>query len=131
MSEAPSDAATVCERSANDDALWKRQEVAAAVFLLVFVLIQTAVPFILLWTPRPARFGWQMFSVNPQRVRYVLVFRDGTRKAANLSRYVAQSRGEMDLTQSLPQHLCRVVPGIASVEVVRSDTREMRVCMCR
>jgi hypothetical protein len=72
-----------------------------------------------------------MFSARRQRTSYTLVLRDGTRRPANLASYVAQSRGEMDLEKALPQHLCRVVPGLASVQVVTPGSGEPRVYTCR
>lgn len=104
---------------------------AAAAFFLLYLLVQTAVPLVRLWAPRPARFGWQMFSAKFQRTRYTLVLRDGTRRPADLSLYVAQSRGEMDLQGALPAHLCRVVAGLASVQVDAPGSAEPRVHTCR
>lgn len=103
----------------------------AAAFFVLFLLIQTGVPLVRLWAPRPARFGWQMFSANPQRVRFFLVMRDGTTQPATLGRYVAQSRGEVNLERALPPHLCRVVPNLASVQIIASDAKHSRVHPCR
>jgi hypothetical protein len=97
---------------------WTSTSVAAATFFLLFLLVQTLVPAVLLWAPRPARFGWQMFSAKPRVFRYVLVLRDGTSRPVELGRYLAQSRGEVAMDEALPPHLCRVVPGLASVRVV-------------
>ena len=104
--------------------------VAAIAFFVLFVLIQTVVPLVKLWSPRPARFGWQMFSGRQPRVRFALVLHDGTRQPANLARYVAQSRGEVDLVTALPPHLCRVVPDLASVEITTTQSKEPRVYEC-
>jgi hypothetical protein len=104
--------------------------VAANTFFVLFLLIQTAVPLVQLWAPRPARFGWQMFSATQQRPRFSLVMRDGTRRPANLRLYVAQSRGEVDLEKALPRHLCRVVPDVASVQITAPDSKQPRVYKC-
>lgn len=104
--------------------------VAAIAFFVLFLLIQTAVPLVQLWAPRPARFGWQMFSARQQPSRFLLVMRDGTSQPANLPLYVAQSRGEVDLEKALPQHLCRVVPDVASVQITAPDSKQMRVYKC-
>jgi hypothetical protein len=103
----------------------------ATAFFVLFLLMQTGVPLVQLWAPRPARFGWQMFSAKPQRARFSLVMRDGTIHPANLGRYVAQSRGEVELEKALPQHLCRVVPDIASVQITAPDSKQPRVYECR
>ncbi|HEU4887219.1 MAG TPA: hypothetical protein VFV49_04985 [Thermoanaerobaculia bacterium] len=104
--------------------------VAATAFFLLFLLIQTAVPLVRLGAPRPARFGWQMFSAAPQRPRFTLVLRDGTSQPADLRLYVAQSRGEVDLEKALPPHLCRVVPDLASVRITTPDSKQPRVYEC-
>ena len=104
--------------------------IAATAFFALFLAIQTAVPLVQLWAPRPARFGWQMFTASPQRPRFSLVMRDGTSRPADLRRYVAYSRGEVDLENALPPHLCRVVPDVASVQVAAPDSKQPRVYKC-
>ena len=104
--------------------------VATTVFFVLFLLIQTGVPLVRLWAPRPARFGWQMFSARHQPPRFSLAMRDGTSRPADLRLYVAQSRGEVDLQQALPRHLCRVVPGVASVQITAPDSKQPRVYEC-
>jgi hypothetical protein len=106
------------------------RETTAAAFFTLFLLIQTGVPLVQLWSPRPARFGWQMFSATHKRARYSLVMRDGTSRPADLSQYIAHSRGEMDLEQALPPHLCRVVPDIASVQITPPESKQPRVYDC-
>lgn len=109
---------------------WTARTVAAAAFVVLFLLIQAGVPLIRLWAPRPARFGWQMFSANPQRVRFTLVMRDGTSQPVNLRPYVGNSRGEVNLETALPSHLCRVVPDLASVRIAAPGSKESRVYRC-
>ena len=104
--------------------------VAATAFFVFFLLIQTAVPLVQLWAPRPARFGWQMFSARRQPAHFSLVMRDGTSHPANLRLYVAQSRGEADLEKALPRHLCRVVPDVAFVQISAPDSKQPRVYKC-
>lgn len=115
----------------HDEVPWTGKDIAAAAFFLLFLLIQTAVPLVRLWAPRPARFGWQMFSAAPQRTRYILILRDGTRKPASLAPFVAQSRGEMDLMKAIPRHLCRVIPDLAAVQIVAPDSEVPQVHTCR
>jgi hypothetical protein len=109
---------------------WTAKSVAAAGFFVLFILIQTGVPLVRLWAPRPARFGWQMFTARRQSTRFTLVMRDGTRRPANLALYVVRSRGEMDLEEALPRHLCRVVPDVASVQISAPDSKQPRVYEC-
>ena len=109
---------------------WTAESVWTAAFFVLFLLIQTAVPLVRLRAPRPARFGWQMFSATPQRARFSLVMRDGTTRPAKLDLYVAQSRGEVDLEEALPRHLCRVVPDIAAVQIDSPDSTQPRFYKC-
>ena len=109
---------------------WTAESVLAAAFFMLFLLIQTAVPLVQLWAPRPARFGWQMFSARQQSARFSLVLRDGTAQPAKLDLYVAQSRGEVDLGKALPRHLCRVVPDLAAVQITAPDSKQPRVYKC-
>lgn len=103
----------------------------AAVFFVLFLIVQIGVPLAKLATPRPARFGWQMFSVRHQRVRFTLVKRDGTIEPLDLRRYLGQSRGEVDLTKALPPHLCRVVPDLAAVRITPPKSKVSQVYRCR
>lgn len=105
--------------------------IAATAFFMLFLVIQTAVPLAQLWAPRPARFGWQMFSARQERPRFSLVLRDGTSRPVDLRLYVAHSRGEVDLEQALPSHLCRVVPDLAAVQIAAPDSKQPRVHTCR
>jgi hypothetical protein len=104
--------------------------VAATAFFVLFLVVQTAVPLVQLWSPRPARFGWQMFSASQPRPRFSLVMRDGTSQPANLRLFVAHSRGEVDLEKALPRHLCRVVPDVAAVQITAPDSKQPRVYTC-
>jgi hypothetical protein len=112
--------------------LWTTKSVAAMMFFALYLLVQIGVPLARLRAPRPARFGWQMFSaVNQQRARFTLVMRDGTKQPVNLSQYVALSRGELELEKALPPHLCRVVSKLASVEITKPDSPQPREYKCR
>lgn len=118
-------------RSTQQRTGWTAGSVAAALFFVGFLLIQIAVPLMRLTEPRPARFGWQMFSATPLRARFSLVLRNGTVCPVDLAKYVAQSRGEMDLRNALPQHLCRVLPDLAAVQIATPDAKPPRVHPCR
>lgn len=102
-----------------------------AAFCLLYLLIQTAVPLVKLSEPRPSRFGWQMFTGLQERRRFSLVMRDGRNQPVDLRLYVAQSRGETELEEALPPHLCRVVPDVAAVLISTPGARQSRVYECR
>ena len=89
--------------------------VVALAFVVLFLSIQIIVPVVKLMSPRPARFGWHMWTVKPPRRQVVLLMRDGTSRPADLRPYLAQGRGELDLDHVLPPHLCRMIPDVAAV----------------
>ena len=109
---------------------WTAESLAAAAFFVLFLMIQTAVPLVQLWAPRPARFGWQMFSARQSRARFSLVLRDGAVQPVKLDLYVAQSRGEVDLEEALPRHLCRVVPDLTAVQITAPSAKQPRFYQC-
>src|SRR4030095_13576331 len=109
---------------------WSTKNRLVAIFFLSFLLIQIVVPIVQLTAPRPARFGWQMWSARRKPVRFFVVMKDGTIRPADLSRYIGWSRGELDLTDRLPPHLCHVVSDITAVqiELPGSETRNVYTC---
>jgi hypothetical protein len=110
---------------------WTWKSALAALFCGVFVTLQVAVPLVKLASPRPARFGWHMWSARWRPATFVVVMRDGTKRPADLARHVGRGRGEMELAAALPPHLCRVVPEAAAVEVRSSGLEAPRVHACR
>jgi hypothetical protein len=110
---------------------WTWKNALAALFCCTVLALQIAVPLVQLATPRPARFGWHMWSARRKLSRFLVVTRDGTTRPADLAAHVVFGRGEMDLDTALPPHLCRVVPDAAAVEI-RSPGRDVaRVHSCR
>ena len=111
--------------------MWSVRHFLAAGFCTTFLAIQIVVPIVQLGARRPARFGWHMWTARPQAPTFLIVMSDGTRQPADLSRYLALSRGEMDASELLPPHLCRVIPDIAAVEVRTSASDAVKVHRCR
>jgi hypothetical protein len=92
----------------------KRQ--AAAWFFVAFLAIQLAAPLVqLFWAPRPARFGWQMYSVVSKPPRFELIMRDGAAQPLDISPYVTSMRADVPLARFLPPHLCKLFPDAAAV----------------
>jgi hypothetical protein len=110
---------------------WTAKSVASAAIFVLFAAILIGVPLAKAGARRSERFGWHMFTANPQRVHFTLVMRDGSRQAVDLRRYVGHSRGELELQAVLPQHLCGVVPGVASVLITLPEVKQQRVHPCR
>ena len=94
----------------------RRRMLAAAVFFVVFLAIQIAVPLVqLVWSPRPARFGWQMYSVVSAAPRFELIMRDGVAKPLDITPYVTSLRGDVPIARFLPPHLCALFPDAAAI----------------
>ena len=110
-------------------ATWK--SMLALVFCFSFLTIQIVVPILKLTSQRPARFGWHMWAARKKFPRFFVVLKDGTTKAADLSLHIGLSRGEMDFTEELPPHLCRVVPDITAVEIKTPHSELLKVHTCR
>jgi 23S rRNA U2552 (ribose-2'-O)-methylase RlmE/FtsJ len=112
------------------DISWTSKNKLALVIIVLFLSIQIGVPLARLWSPRPARFGWHMWSTVPPRLEIDLVMRDGSSQPANLRPYVAQARGELDLDNSLPPHLCRMLPEVAAVQLRSSGSFNTQIPTC-
>jgi hypothetical protein len=91
----------------------------AAGFMIVFLAIQIAVPLIqLVWAPRPARFGWQMYSVVSAAPHFELILRDGATRTLDIAPYVTSMRADVPIAHFLPPHLCALFPDAAAVSYV-------------
>jgi hypothetical protein len=113
------------------DHTWTWKSARAALFCGAFLTLQIVVPLVQLASPRPARFGWHMWSARRTPSRFLVILRDGTTRPADLARYVGLGRGEMDLDTALPPHLCRVVPDATAVEIRSPGLDAPRVHSCR
>ena len=114
-----------------DTRFWTSKRVLILIFFVSFLTIKIAVPVIQLTSQRPARFGWHMWSARKRFPQFFIVLKDGTSRPADLSTYIGWSRGEMDFTEALPPHLCRVVPEIAAVEIKSPGSETLKVHVCR
>ena len=90
-------------------------------------------PSLLLFGPRPARFGWQMFASHSVAPVIVAIRADGSRRAPRVDDYFAFRRGDIapDSLARLPAHVCRVEPGIERVLVQWRDGGEWELHFCR
>jgi hypothetical protein len=89
----------------------------AAGFIVLFGLIQIVLPAIMLAEPRPARFGWHMFTQGRTKGEFSVVHADGTRTRVRIADYAVSDRPEVDFHVVLPAHLCRVMPEAHAVAV--------------
>lgn len=109
---------------------WTAWHKVVLAVIVLFLAIQIGVPLAKLSSRRPARFGWHMWTTVPSRRNFSLLMRDGSFRVADLSPYVALARGELDLNNALPPHLCRMMPDVAAVHVnsVGASTAQIHKC---
>lgn len=83
--------------------------------------VQLLIPLHQLGQPRPARWGWQMYSTIRPRSTFTVLLADGSAYAVDPRDYVPHIRTEIDLDPLLPAYLCRTVPGIVAVRITPLD----------
>lgn len=92
---------------------WSRRTTLAGVFVITFVMIQLAIPILALAQPRPARFGWQMYTALSSLPELKLESADGAITPVDLSDVVARDRAEIDFSPALTEHLCETTNAVA------------------
>lgn len=104
-----------------------------AVLSLAFLTLQVAVPTVLLFGPRPARFGWQMFSAHTTAPAFAVEHADGSRALVDVDDYFAFRRGDLDpvVFDRLPVHLCRIDPTVVTVYERRPAETTIEAHPCR
>lgn len=108
-----------------------RSTLIAACFFVLFLSVQLLMPLAqLLWSPRPARFGWQMYSVTSAAPNFELVMRDRSTKPIDIRPYVTSLRGDVPLAQFLPPHLCALFPDAASIHFQMDDGSQAGTYQC-
>jgi hypothetical protein len=106
------------------------RELAVACCCALFLAVQLGVPLAQLWAPRPARFGWQMYSVLSVRPRFTLLLADGSRQEVDITAYTANMRGDMAFEQFMPPHLCRQFPRATAIEHERPGASPPQRYIC-
>ena len=102
-----------------------------ACFFIVFLTVQILMPLAqLAWSPRPARFGWQMYSVVSSAPNFELIMRDGAAKPLDIRPYVTSLRGDVPLARFLPPHLCGLFPDAAAVHYQMDDGSQAGTYQC-
>ena len=105
--------------------------IIAACFFIVFLAMQIVIPlFQLAWSPRPARFGWQMYSVVSAAPHFELIMRDQATKPLDITPYVTSLRGDVPLVRFLPPHLCTLFPEAVAVRYQTDDGLQAGTYQC-
>ena len=103
----------------------------AACFFVVFLAAQILIPLAqLVWSPRPARFGWQMYSVGSATPRFELIMRDGSAKRLDITPYVTSLRGDVPIARFLPPHLCTLFPDAAAIHYEMDGSPQAGTYQC-
>jgi hypothetical protein len=85
---------------------WNRRTLAVAAFIGIFVIWQIAVPASALLAPRPARFGWQMYSARPDLPKAWAIDASGVETPIDMEQVFAQVRAEIDFAAALRSAVC-------------------------
>lgn len=104
---------------------WTPARRLAAGFFVLYLAVQVLLPLALLLRPRPARFGWQMYSAVPAEWRLVVERRDGHRTEVDARAYTAFFRGDSDSHALVLQEICGADPAVAAVHVKRVGAAEI------
>lgn len=91
---------------------WRR---AAAAFFVAFLAVQILAPIVQLTKPRPAHFGWQMFSDWRPIPQYWVVIGDGAQRAIDVHEHIGVRRLDADYHREFPAYLCRAYPQAVAV----------------
>jgi len=103
----------------------------ATTFFVGFLIVQVLTPIVqLISAPRPARFGWQMFSVSAPPPSFAVTLDDGTTRPIAIELFVTSLRGDVPLSQFLPPHLCRVVPHVVAVRYQFHEASQSETYLC-
>ena len=112
---------------------WSARDRLVAAVVVTYLVLQLLVPAIMLFRPRPQRFGWQMFTSVPVVPRLVLHRTTGRRDTVDVNRYFAIRRPEVALggLGLVASHVCRVTPDAVLVEVKVPPDSVPRLHPCR
>ncbi|HET6379431.1 MAG TPA: hypothetical protein VFH63_00135 [candidate division Zixibacteria bacterium] len=93
-----------------------------------FLIVQVGVPVVALFGPRPARFGWHMYSALPPLPEVSIVHADGTEEPVDLGTFFAVQRAEIDYADAVRRRLCETSD--ATEILIRTDTAGVESVPC-
>ena len=104
----------------------------ARLLILLGLALQIGVPLRQLFRPRPARFGWQMFSVRAPAPIVIALRKGGTRDTLRVDDYFAFRRGDLSpsYVDRLPPHLCGVIPDAEGIVLHRRAGAPAEIHRC-
>lgn len=92
---------------------WSPRKRLLGLLVIAFVIVQLAVPILQLAQPRPARFGWQMYSALTSLPVVNVETANGTVTPLDLTRVVVRERAEVDFSAALVQYVCDTTDAVA------------------
>jgi hypothetical protein len=87
-------------------ARWRPRKLLTAALFVAFVSVQVLVPALQLAEPRPARFGWQMYTAVVPLPSVWVERPDGQLDQVDVGPLLVRERGEMDLAEPIAEALC-------------------------
>lgn len=104
---------------------WTPMTALVAAAMIAFLLVQLAIPALALSEPRPARFGWQMYTAVPTLPTVRIEAADGSLSPVDLGGLVARGRADADFSSALADHLCATTDAAAVLLDSRGDSRRV------
>jgi len=99
----------------------------AAGLFLVLATLQVAIPAHATLEPRPARFGWQMYSTKSHVPEVWTEDATGSRTAVEVGQLMGDGRAEIHWTEPLASALC-MDEQVRAVVVIEGETEERILC---
>ncbi len=96
-------------------------------FIAVWLAVQLAVPAYGLLQPRPARFGWQMYTALTELPSVTVRYEDGSEAAVEVENRVARGRAEADYIPALHDKLC-LDAAVEAIVVTLKNTKDVLPC---
>jgi hypothetical protein len=109
------------------DAGWTRRSVIAAALFVAIAAIQVAIPVLATFEPRPARFGWQMYSTVSPVPEVWTEDHAGTRVGVDIAPLMGDPRAEILWAEPLANALCQE-PEVSAVIVLEREVERRISC---
>lgn len=95
--------------------------------MTLFLALQVGVPLAALAGPRPARFGWHMYSAVRGLPEVAVRLHTGGVERVDAATLLARPRGEADYADGITRQLCSHAE-VAAVAVTQDGHTKERTC---
>ena len=93
---------------------WRKTPTAARAFVVVWLLVQLAIPIARATSDAPGRFIWHMFSSSAAAPLYTVATPNSS-VVVDLEDITARLRADLPFDEFVPLHLCATIPGAVAV----------------